>query len=949
MDSPITDIVPATPVQHGLLYVERSYAKGSLYHEQYIAKLAGPLDLGRLEIAWQKTVAAHTILRTIFDWDGQNEPMQIVLRHYAAPFVVMAEPLEENERTAFVERDAQDSFQFDTTPPHRLTLMKLDDQTHWLVFTYHHLLLDGFSVSALFDYLARQYNQPSEVREINDYGAYSRWIQSVKQQENSVDAWHSYAEGTSLPASLVQEDSNDQTREYYQYIDREAVDRLVAAARAHHLTLNSICQVMWAYTFALSREQPQVCAGSPTMVKPLDSSLDSVVGLCINTLPYILSFDREQSLVDIAVRHQQNWGGLIEHSRIGLAEIKKAIGYHHYGDPFDTILTYTDARDRILPRLDGVDWRVLSHNEITQYPLSLDVVYDVHSIELKATYRDTHYNAPTISRLVQSFTDNLSLFIEHPDTIPHLRSYIDVDDETVAPQEGGSEALTEKIAEIWTDVFGVEVGYDSNFFDLGGDSISSLRIVSKLLEAGVTVSMRDVFDSPTPQLLARVALSTAIDDPVTHMDLPASVKEKARQLYGNNISAVVRASSVQQGIIRRPSSKQNLYHDQSTFTYKGRLNPELFEKAWNIAAHKNDAMRMRYFSKDDAWYVCALKDSAISMQYFDLRDTPRQSEAIQRAIEDDLATPFNLQRDPLIRLRLYRTGDEIHILFLSFHILVTDGWSFAFMMDDVFTAYEHLIEERSFDLPSRRLTYVDYLHSLTVSDTISGRQHWYQYLHDAAGAKGVSISNFSNLDVVFAHLDGHETDVVQRFASAKKLSLNSVVQAAWAIINARQSEPVIFGATTSARLLHGVNYDDTVGLFFNDIPIIAHVEGRSIEQLANIIQRDFQTNLKYSYVSSYDIAEMVGRDPEEAPYDSLVVFENYPKMQEDSLKESRRGGVMNTDYWRRDMADIPMTLYVEVRNGVTDIKLSYNNTVVSRDVAQGLVDEFMRTLKACTL
>ncbi|HWT40406.1 MAG TPA: condensation domain-containing protein [Dongiaceae bacterium] len=948
MDSPIIDIVPATPIQRGLLYVERSYAKGSLYHEQYVAKLTGPLDLDRLKTAWQKTVAAHTVLRTIFDWDGQNEPMQIVLRHYSAPFV-MVEPRDENECTAFVGRDAQESFQFDTTPPHRLTLMKLNDQTYWLVFTYHHLLLDGSSISALFNYLARQYNQPSEVREINDYGAYSRWMQNLRQQENSIDAWRSYAQGATLPASLVQEDSNDQTRDYYQHMDREAVSRLIAAARTHHLTLNSIFQVVWAYTLALSREQSLVCAGSPTMVKPLDGSMDSVVGLCINTLPYILSFDRERSLVDIAKRHQQNWGGLIEHSRIGLAEIKKAIGYHHYGDPFDTILTYTDVRDRMLPELEEVDWRVLSHNEITQYSLSLDVVYDVHSLELKATYRDAYYDAPTISRLVRSFADNITLFIEHPDTIPHLRPHIDVEDVIIAAKGDENEATTEKIAEIWADVFGVDIELDSNFFDLGGDSISSLRIVSKLLEAGITVSMRDVFDSPTPRRLARVVSSTAIDEPVTPMRLPIHVEEKARQLYGDNISTVVRASSVQQGIIRRPSSKQNLYHDQSTFTYKGQLDPDLFEKAWNIAANKNDSMHLRYFSEDDTLYVCALKNSIISMQYLDLRDTPRPSDTIRHAIEDDLATPFNLQHDPLVRLRLYRTGDDTHVLFLSFHILVTDGWSFAFMMDDVFTAYEHLIEGRSFDLPGRRPTYVEYLQSLSVNDTISGRQHWYQYLRDAAGAKGVSISDFSNLEVVLAHLDEHETDMIQRFASVKRLSLNSVVQAAWATVNARQSEPVIFGATTSARLLHNVHYDNTVGLFFNDVPIIAHVEGRSIEQLANTIQRDFQTNLKYSYVSSYDIAEMLGRGFDEAPYDSLVVFENYPKMQEDSLKESRRGGVMNTDYWRRDMADIPITLYVEVRNGETDIKLSYNNSVVSREAARGRVDEFVRTLKTCTL
>lgn len=948
MDSPIIDIVPATPIQRGLLYIERSYVKSSLYHEQYVARLTGPLDVGRLMVAWQKTIDAHTILRTIFDWDGQNEPMQIVLRSYSAPFVTMPHSLSSVECTALISQDAEVPFQANTIPPHRVTLIEVDDGTYCFVFTYHHLLLDGSSVSALFNYLAQQYNQPSEVQEINDYGTYSRWIQHLRQQA-SIEAWHRYAAGVTLPSSSARQNVNDQTHEYYQYIEPAIVSRLIAMARTNHLTLNSIFQIIWAYTLALSKGWSSVCVGSPTMIKPLDGSLDSVVGLCINTLPYIASFDRELSLIDLATQHQRQWGGLIEHSRIGLAEIKKAIDYQHYGDPFETILTYTDARDKVTPKLDDIDWQVLSHNEITQYPLSLDVVSDTHSIELKATYRSDYYNVSTISNHMQSFVENLSLFIEHPDTVTRLQSYTDATSEVVISTRNESEATTEAIVKVWTDVFGIEVEFDSNFFDLGGDSISSLRIVSKLLEASIAISMRDVFDSPTPRLLARVASSADIDNRSTSIDLPVDIRKRAQQLYGNNINTIVRASSVQQGILRRPLSKQSLYHDQSTFTYKGQLDSNLFEKAWNIAVKNNDAMRMQYFSEDEAWYACVLKERVISMEYMDLRDNPRRDKTIRHAIEDDLLTTFNLQNEPLVRIRLYRTDEETYILFLSFHILVTDGWSFAFMMDDVFTAYEHLLDEQPVELPDRHPAYVEYLQSLTANDTIAGRQHWHKYLQGSTGSKGASISDFSHLDVVFVHLNKQETDVIQQFANTKGLSLNSVVQATWAMINARQSEPFIFGATTSARLLHGVHYGSTVGLFFNDVPIVARIDDNDIERLANTIQHDFQTNLKYSYISSYDIAEMMGRSPEDAPYDSLVVFENYPKVQEDSLKESRRGGVMNADYWRRDMADIPMTLYVEVRDGETAIKLSYNDTVVSRGVAQELIDGFVRMLKVCTL
>lgn len=947
MDNLISDIIPATPVQHGLLYIERSYAKSSLYHEQYVAKLTGNVEVSRLMTAWQKTVDAHTILRTIFDWDGQNEPVQVVLRRHVAPFVTISQSSSNSEFATFIEQDADVPFCIDTIPPHRVTLIAADDGTYRFVFTYHHLLLDGSSVTALLEYFAQQYNQPSEVQELNDYGVYTRWIQHSHRQA-SIEAWRQYASGVTLPPPTTQQEINDQTHEYAQYLQAEEVQRIVAMARKNHLTLNSIFQIMWAYTLVQNNGGAAVCVGSPTMIKPLDGTLDAVVGLCITTLPYITSFNNQASLIDIAVQHQQRWGGLIEHGHIGLADIKKAIGYQHYGDPFETILTYTDVRNRAFPQLDDIDWHVLSHNEITQYPLSLDVVFDVNSIELKATYRDSLYDKVGVTSLVQAFIENLRLFIKHPEAVPSVDASDESNNGAIIPEVSADSATVEAVVQVWAEVFGTQVGPDANFFDLGGDSISSLRIVSKLLESSIVISMRDIFDAPTPRLLAQASTSSDLVERPAVVDLPQNVKKRAEHLYGSNVDSVVRTSSVQQGIIRRPSSRQSLYHDQSTFTYEGQLEPKLFEAAWNFVIRNNDALRMQYFKEDEAWYACRLKERLVAIKYLDLRHDLEQDTAIQQDIKVDLLAPFDIQNEPLLRLRLYRTSENTYIFFLSFHILATDGWSFAFMMDDVFTAYDQLLEGQPVTLPVRRPAYVDYLQSLTPADIIAGRQHWKKYLQGKRVASGASIVDFSNLNVIFAHLNKMETDAIQQFAGAKGLTLNSIVQAAWAMSNARHSGPVVFGATTSARLLHGVHYDSTVGLFFNDIPIIAHVENQNVEQLAAVIQSDFQANSPYNYLSSYDIAEMLGRGREEAPYDSLVVFENYPKLQEDSLKETRRGQVKNTAYWRRDMADIPLTVYIEVRGGRMAIKFSYIDAVLSREEAQARIDTFVGIVRACT-
>ncbi|HEY8992958.1 MAG TPA: condensation domain-containing protein [Candidatus Microsaccharimonas sp.] len=947
MDSPIIDIVPVTPTQQGLLYVERTNPESSLYHEQYIAELRGDLDLPKFIKAWQKTIDAHSILRTIFDWDGKNESIQIVLRQHSGNFVVHTDIASDIERTAIITSDAQAAFQLDTVPPHRVSLIKVDDNTHWFVFTYHHILLDGSSTAMLLDYLASQYNAPTDVTLLNDYGTYARWVEKSSESISEKN-WNEYAANMTVPVVKNSEITNTKTNEYYYQLDSDVVSGLSTLSKTYHTTLNSIVQSAWALTMAKAKQQTTISVGSPVTVKPLDGRLDEVVGLCITTVPYILSFDGTTSLIDIALRHQQKWSGLIEHSHIGLSLIKKAINYHHYGDPFETILTYTDIRTRKAPSLTGIEWSVISHNEVTQYPLSIDVVVDNDSIELKATYRDQQYNTAATTSLVQSFANTLQQYVKYPTYVPSITIGVEKTQQEIATNRPTADAVTlQAIIDTWADVFETPVTNTSNFFELGGDSISSLRIVSKLLEKSISISMRDLFDSPTPDLIATISATKSTPKTVASTDVLVEVNEAARQLYGSNVLKTFQVSNVQQGILCQPQVKQNLYHDQSTFTYQGSMNPIFFERAWNLVIEHTDSLRLRYFKRDEIWYATLLKEKPISLDVIDLQNNSTWNDTIQTMIVKDRASSFNTQDEPLVRIKLFQTSADTFVLFLSFHVLVTDGWSFSFLLDDVFSAYEQLVNEREPVLARHEPSYSHYLNAIVPSDITAARQHWRQYLQATAHTTNQTITNFSHLETILTELSEQETTALQSVAKSRNLSVNSLVQAAWAITNAIDSTPFIFGATTSNRVYRDINYDNTIGLFFNDIPVVARVTTADITALAATIQGDFQTNLRYSYLSSYEIADLLGHTTHESPYDSLVVFENYPKVQEDRLKHTSRGGVTNTDYWRRDMADIPKTLYVEILDAVTTIKLSFNTDSLTAETAQNITDEFVRVLKTC--
>ncbi len=950
MTSLIVDILPTTPMQEGMLLLERSSAKKSLYKEQYVARLTGNLDIRLFLSAWQKTVDTHTILRTIFDWDGQNDPVQIVLRQHKADVKVVDSLQGSQTKDDVIAAEAIKEFKIDVTPPHQLLLVRMSPNDYIMVFTYHHLLLDGSSVASIFNYFAEQYNSPDTLRpELNNYGEYTRWVLAVPKQD-AISAWRTYADLSQLdPEKGAVEDTNDITQEYSRVLTGDTVGMLSSLVRKYHVTMSSVLQIMWAQTVAQMNSRQLVSVGSPVTVRPLDGSLDSIVGLCINTLPYVVMFDGKSGFINLVKQHQQSWGGLIGFGGLSLSDIKKALKYRHFGDTFGTLFTYTDERDRAMPNLVDVEWQLVSHDEITQYPLSVDCVLRDEALEIKVTYRSGTYDESLVAKVVSNFIGIIKSVVVDPNLIPQVSE--EYESVTQPPDVSyGPTELAGEIADVWSIVFSAPVSINSNFFDLGGDSISSLRIVSKLSERGIVVSMRDIFDAPSPLLLAsRANRHTEPPGKVHRTIVRSEVHDEALHRFGDNLDTIVKASSVQSGILNRSASRAQLYHDQSTFTYEGVLKVELFERAWNEVVRNNDSLLMRYFQHEGIWYCTKLKSDSLVVRFRDIAEEPNHNDLIRRDIDADLQTPFSVEDKPLIRLTVYRQARDIHTLFLSFNILVTDGWGFAFLLDDVFTAYEQLVKGEEVRLVERLPSYTDYLGAITPRDILVGRQYWQEKLRKCV-SPGVVIDNFSNLSSMREVLDDMQTARLQQLANAQKLTVNSLVQAAWARVLNGQSggQPVLFGSTISARLLHGVHYDNTVGMFFNDIPVVVRCEeSDEIASLARNIQRDFQESVRYGYVSSYEMSKMLGRSSEQAPYDSIVVFENYPKVEEESLRNNSRGGLVNSAFWRRDMADIPKTLYVEVIGNETAIRLSYNQDLVSRQEAEAMLGKFYRELLSC--
>ena len=159
-----------SPMQQAMLF-HSLYAPGSgVYVLQMSLRLTGRLDVPAFERAWHHVIARHGILRSAFFWEDLEKPAQVVFR--SADLKVEREswrdlgPEDQRARLArFLEADRERGFELTETPLMRLALLELDAGVHQLVWTQHHLVVDGWSQGQVLQELLAAYAAFSESSE----------------------------------------------------------------------------------------------------------------------------------------------------------------------------------------------------------------------------------------------------------------------------------------------------------------------------------------------------------------------------------------------------------------------------------------------------------------------------------------------------------------------------------------------------------------------------------------------------------------------------------------------------------------------------------------------------------------------------------------------------------------------------------------------------------------
>ncbi|MGW3961742.1 non-ribosomal peptide synthase/polyketide synthase [Amycolatopsis sp. NPDC005003] len=335
---------------------------------------------------------------------------------------------------------------------------------------------------------------------------------------------------------------------------------------------------------------------------------------------------------------------------------------------------------------------------------------------------------------------------------------------------------------------------------------------------------------------------------------------------------------------------QGVYFEQVTAVLDGVAEPRYLAEAWQHVVDRTPVLRGSVVWEDVPEPLLVVhRDARVPVTELDWRDRDRE-DALRELLAEDRARPFDLAAAPLLRVALARLpGDAVQLVW-TFHHVLLDGWSVFQVLADVCTAYAALRDGTTPALPHRR-PFGDYVTWLTGQTAEGAEEYWRRELADVteptplpydrvpATAHASSSSTWVGRD-----LDEAATRRLAAFARRERLTLNAVVQGAWALLLARHSgeDDVCFGATVSGRPAGLAGVDDITGIFINTLPV--RVTADPAAPVAGWL-RGLQTaqaeSRRFEHVPLTDVQAWSGVEGGRNLFDSLVVFENYPVTADD--------------------------------------------------------------------
>jgi amino acid adenylation domain-containing protein/non-ribosomal peptide synthase protein (TIGR01720 family) len=427
-DRDVEDVYPLSPMQQGMLFHSLFAPASGVYVEQLSCPLRGELNIPAFERAWRQVLDRHPALRTSFLWEGLDEPHQVVHRHVELPleqhdWTSLPRSEQSDRLEELLRSERQQGVDLAKAPLMRLALIRVDQETTHLVWTYHHLLMDGWCLPIVLQeiftlYEAFCHGQEVQLGPVRPYRDYIDWLQ--QQDLSEAEAfWRRTLQGFTAPTPLaVDRQPDGETAEAQGYakevlrLPETVTASLESTARRSQLTVNTLVQGAWALLLNRYSGEEDVVFGSTVSGRPATlPGAESMVGLFINTLPIRARLDPQARLDAWLKSLQEHLAEVRQYEYTPLVQVQSWSDLPAGVPLFESILVFENypVQESLHTSAGSLEIPDVRTAEQTNYPITVGVLPG-RELSIEIVYDRSRFDRPTVERLLAHYGRLLETF-----------------------------------------------------------------------------------------------------------------------------------------------------------------------------------------------------------------------------------------------------------------------------------------------------------------------------------------------------------------------------------------------------------------------------------------------------------------------------------------------------------------------------------------------------------
>lgn len=530
------------------------------------------------------------------------------------------------------------------------------------------------------------------------------------------------------------------------------------------------------------------------------------------------------------------------------------------------------------------------------------------------------------------------------------RALVDISDQ----QNNTDDFFVQTLRTIWAEVLAVsfsEIDQTADFFQLGGDSITAIRLALLIRER----LQREVQVNAVFEHIPFSAFSAYVSNlPPTQAPRP-----NLAQLDVQGVSDVFEqpANGLQQGLLfyaLNSNSGDDTYVMQTVHRYRRPIRSDLMELAWRQAYRRFPALRLRFAVNDHPVQRLDAQSAPMDWSEMDLGNQENHGDTTTqlRTVCDQLRKiPFDIQRGPLFRLRFIKEARNRNALVFTCHHILLDGWSLSVLHETVHRTYLGLLEGRLIDVPADDAFFAvqDYWSKHSGEHT----EYWTKEvarIEQDCDLRGLlktdqrGKTDLRGYNQIRQHQKRRTTIDAGTYAKLKTscaelgLTTHSALQFAWhsALRAFGGGKQTVIGTVVSGRAIPVSGIETAVGLFINTLPIIVeHGPSRADLTVADAMFDIQSATNTLNARSIVNLAEIASTGTKGRIFDALLMFENYKSSSEDQHHQDM------LDFERlRDVnkVDHPLQIVGREANNVLEIELWYAAEIFDASMIAALLN-----------